>query len=478
MKTTTQNRTFFPVDPHASRDPRGGGALVTVVLMTLVMSLVLATLATSARHRVHTLQRQTVRTQALSIAEAGLHMAFRALAEDITLASDGGLVINNTAFAGGAFEVRAFSPSGTEDGVWLLQSTGLYRGQERVSVATVAWRSSGDEEERGGGSHLPGPFGPAALFAGGNLVLSGGTNVNTGEFGAHANGGVTLSGGPHFHTKFLSTNGGMTLNGNPQLVLDGGVGQMHADGPVILRGNVQGSMISSSSDITGNWGFTTNAQHVSPTVTYPNWFSPAPNVDQQSVDTVVSMQLPPLDVQAYRAFAQANNWHFQGNQQITRGWLTQLIRNRTGENVNNNRTDIRPEGGVFFVEGNVGLASDMEMVGMIIATGNITINGGSTVNNPTQFPALVSVNGNITIGGGARMTQPGWVYAMNGNVTGTGGASGLTGIVAGQNITLTGGYTLGEGMESSAFTWPGNEGGGGSNDDGGAGQLIVLSWIR
>jgi len=470
--------TTISTSPNPTAFSRSGSALLSVVITILITSAVVATLSASARQQAFTFQRQTDRLQALVIAEAGLHEAFRSLAEDITRAGDGVILLPSQSFAGGSYQVRITRPDDADDGVWMLRSTGVYGNHERETAATVAWRPPAVEAGEEGGSALPGPMGAAAIFAGGQLTLSGGTNVNVGEYGAHANGGVTLSGGPNFYGMYLSTNGSMTLNGNPQIFLDGGNGHLHSDGPISLRGTIQSSIISSSSQINGDWGVNTSALHVAPNVSYPDWYSPAPNVNEETVTPVVAMQLPPMDVEAFRSFAQANGWYYDRNQQITRGWLTRDIRDRTGENVHNNRTDVRPAGGILFVDGNVGLSSDMEMYGMIIATGNITVNGGSTVHNITEYPALVSINGNISIGGGAQMTSPGWVYAMNGNVTGNGGASGLTGIVAAQNINLTGGYTLGEGMEATGFTWPGHEGADDATPSDGAGQLVLQSWLR
>ncbi|MCC5849985.1 MAG: hypothetical protein JJU29_18010 [Verrucomicrobia bacterium] len=457
---------------------REGGALVTVVMMTLVMSIVLGSLASVSRQRVHTFRRESDRIRALSISEAGLHNAIRALAADASLLNGNGLVTTNPNFSNGSYQVVITKPNGMKDDIFLLTSTGQYRNQTRVSAATIAARVHSEETETPTGPTLTGAFGPAALFAGAQLSLQGGTNVYLGEYGAHATGSVVMSGSANFHGKYVSTNGPLTLNGNPQLHLDGGAGFIHADGTVTLKGTINGSQIFSSSQIVGDWGTNTQAEHVAPNVSYPAWYSPAPSVTQQQVPTSPIMNLPPIDVDAYRAHAQAHEYYFEGNQTLNRSWLTKDIRDRTGENVTNNRTDIRPAGGVFFVDGNVNLSSDMEMYGMIIATGNIQVNGNSTLINVTEFPALISVNGNITINGGATAREAGWVYAMNGNVTANGGANGLTGIVAAKNIFLGGGFNFGTGMETSFFTWPGRDTGDDAGTNDGEVEISLVSWIR
>lgn len=458
---------------------RAGGALLLVMVMTMVISIVLGTMAMGARQRVFTLTRHTNRTVAMSIAEAGLNLAFVALSEDPDLADATNPILSSSDFAGGEYEVHVSRPEGTNDTVLMLTSIGRYRNQERRSIATAAFQVAEAEDDDESGTSVLGPFGAAALLAGSDLSFSGGVDVNLYTLGAHANGNVDFSGGPSLAGGYVSTNGNIAMGGNPTIILGGGSGILHADGSVTLRGTINAAQITSSVIIYGNWGTNTGATHIAPDVSYPAWYSPAPSVTLQTVPNVQSMTLPPLDWEAFRTHAQTHDYYYEGKQNINRSWLTKDIRDRTGQNVRNNETRVAPAGGVMFVDGDVTLNSDMEMNGTIVATGNITVNGAATFSNPNTYPALVSVNGNIRVTGGAHgLSENGWLYAMNGSVFAGGGASTMTGIVAAQDVNIVGGFNIGSATNNSGFTWPGQDTGGGDDGASGKGDVILMSWIR
>jgi len=131
----------------------------------------------------------------------------------------------------------------------------------------------------------------------------------------------------------------------------------------------------------------------------------------------------------------------------------------------------------MYVNGDVQVASDMEIIGAIVATGDIIVGGAATLTNPTDYPALVSVQGDIQMAGGASTaTVNGWLYAMNGSISASGGASGA-GLVAAQDVTVTGGFGVGT-FEGPPFMSPGGGGGGSDGSGGTAGAVHLLSWVR
>ncbi len=452
-------------------DSRRGGALLSVLILITTLTVLLGTLYAGSWQRMRIMRSESHYAQATAIAEAGVHLTFAALNGDPSLASANNPILAAN-FGGGSYSVSLSEPM---SGVYLISSQGTFGSQSVPAAATVSFSAPENTETNATPGSPIGPFGPAMLVAGGNLIFSGGINAGMGSYGAHANGNLTLSGGPSISGGYLSTSGSLSMNGNPTLNL--GSGQLHANGSLELRGTIQASAISSSQSIQGNWGTTTSATNIAPSVTWPNHFNPMPTVVTQSVANVATLPMPDLDVNAFLSFAQANDRHYTGNQNINRSWITKDIKDRTGVNVHNNETTLIPEGGVLFVDGNVQIASDITLQGMVIASGNVTLAGAASINNPTDYPAIVSVNGNITVVGGSSMPNPnGWIYAMNGNVSAAGGASGF-GIVAAQNITITGGYSVGT-FEGGPFLSPGQTppSGGGGNDD--AGDLQLLSWTR
>ena len=95
--------------------------------------------------------------------------------------------------------------------------------------------------------------------------------------------------------------------------------------------------------------------------------------------------------------------------------------------------DYTAPGGVAWVQGNVSLKGSI--VGCIIATGNITCNGGFTLTQVANYPALVSQNGSISMNNNS---LSGLVYAPQGNVT-LGGNASITGtIIAGGTVSFSG----------------------------------------
>ncbi len=370
---------------------KSGNSLIVVVFVILLTSIVLSTMFISSRQRTFVLRRQSDRLQALVIAETGLHQAFRELARELDEDENDWAFPLEEDFSGGSYLVSISQPDGADEGVWLLRSTGVFRQHEREVAALVArGRPSSDDSIQA----LLGPYGNAALLAGGQLRIGGNANIDIGDNGAHANGSVVMNGNPRLVAGFLTSNGDVTARGN------------------LTVGDIESNL-------------------------------PDP------------MALPSLDVQAFREYAIANGSHVSRNHRIS-----------GSNNV--------PPGGVLFVDGNVRMNAHALLTGMIIATGNITINGQASVSNPTDFPAVVSTNGNIRINGGAAIG--GWVYAMNGEVRANGGAAGLVGIVASGDIDLRGGYSLVDDGDSDRFTWPGRD----EDYDGDSvqGQLVLLSWIR
>lgn len=461
-----------------NRPTKNGSALLMVMMLIFVTSMALGSLYVGSEQRVFALRRESHRVKALSIAEAGLGDAFRHIAEDISRASDSPIV-SVSDFSGGEYTVTASTPTGANDGVVLLTSSGSYRGQNMESVATILIETETVTTSGETPTTPLGPFGPVALLAGLELIFTGGVQVNLGEYGAHANGKIVAQQGPRLTAGYLSTNGTVEMGGYPQITLDGGAGRLHANGQIDLYGSINASEITSGTVINGNWGVNTSAAHISPEVNYPRWYSNAPPTSIESVGAVEIMSLPFLDVEAYETYAKQHDYYFEGDQNIGRSWLTAQTMERTGENTYNNETLIVPEGGVMFVNGDITMGQDMDFEGVMIATGDVVLGGASTFSNPTDYPAIISVDGNIYIGAGASgLSVDGWIYAMNGSVTASGGASGMTGIIAAQNIEIKAGYSIGSSSSGNAVSWPGAGEGGGDGGTPSSGSVRLVSWIR
>ena len=183
-------------------------------------------------------------------------------------------------------------------------------------------------------------------------------------------------------------------------VIDPGTGQatgsitgdIYAGGALTLDGPAGGNLLEITGDIFG-------ASTVSTAGTVS--VSGTSNSDWTTV-----VNFPTVDFSYYQAIATANGHYYNSDQTFASGTLP-----------------ANPAGGVIFVDGNITIRGTQDVTAAIIATGSITVSkSGSTyprvtVNQYSNYPALMTQNGNIaftsTGNGGAYLTVNGLLYSGN-----------------------------------------------------------------
>jgi len=156
-------------------------------------------------------------------------------------------------------------------------------------------------------------------------------------------------------------------------------------------------------------------------------------INRTGIDYTGTPSFPVVDTSFYQSIASANGYYFNGDKTYANGTIPAA-----------------PAGGVIYVNGNLTLLGVQTTTACIIATGNILMDkvGGIqpaiTINQFSNYPAMMTVNGSIT-------------HSCNGSS----GSFIVTGLVySGNNLTFTQNHTtltvngsiLAKGAMSFAYT--------------------------
>lgn len=164
---------------------RQGSALLTIIVIVLIGSALVATLASVTSSRSFMAKKLAERVKAEAIAEAGIGKAYSILAADFDQRTNAA-AFPATPYAGGVYDV-AVTAVGDDDAS--ICSTGTYGSVTEVVILDV--RLSG------GAVAGPGPQEPweCAILSGGNMTWTGNGTTIVGSGGlVHANGSYKQTG--------------------------------------------------------------------------------------------------------------------------------------------------------------------------------------------------------------------------------------------------------------------------------------------
>ncbi len=227
-------------------------------------------------------------------------------------------------------------------------------------------------------SEPPDPAFQYAICCGGQLDISGSVTVNGARL--HSNNALTLSGSG-------AINAGQLATSSVGISLDSGASR--------ITGNVQAPAVGPA-DRLGQISGT------------------------KTVAAVPTVQIPKLNLDRLYAIAQANGQVYNGSQ----AW---------------NHT-FAPQGGVVWVNGSIQLTGSGTYSGAFIATGDIDMGAGASIQKVSDYPALASTAGSITLKGN---TVTGLIYVRAGNIDVQSSSFTVNGsVICGGNVTGRGGWTL------------------------------------
>jgi hypothetical protein len=139
------------------------------------------------------------------------------------------------------------------------------------------------------------------------------------------------------------------------------------------------------------------------------------------VGNVDIVELPDIDLVAYYQQALDNGEVYEGYQ-------------------NAGGATIQPAGGIMWVNGDVHISGQSDIIGCIVATGDIKITGNSDQTQVGDLPAYISRDGDIRLTSCA--VHHGLIYAMNGNVKATGGGKIYGSVFCAGEFWKTGGWDV------------------------------------
>ncbi len=162
---------------------REGSALLTVLLVVLISSVLVASFFAMSTQRSFMAKRLTNRTRAISIAEAGVHVAYSILSTNFDArASDDAFPA--TSYGGGQFDVTVTAIS---NNIAVIKSEGLYQGVAEVVILDVT--KYGADTPGSGGTSNPPPQGAwaCAIISGDDMTWTGSGMTDVGSGKIHTN---------------------------------------------------------------------------------------------------------------------------------------------------------------------------------------------------------------------------------------------------------------------------------------------------
>jgi len=247
----------------------------------------------------------------------------------------------------------------------------------------------------------------------------------------------------------IAANGKVTFSGNG--TFNTGGSKIHGDNTYNMTGSKQ---------VIGNISSSIGVQMVGATKVTGNVSAPTINAPVGSVNGVTTagsvplVNMPDIDFTPYYNMAIANGQIVNGNLNIS------------------GSTPVVPVGGVIWVNGNIKYSGSGNLVGSFIATGDIDISGSGNQIKVGNLPAFVSLNGGIDITGSG--SSHGLIYSRIGNFDKSGNGVHTGTIVAGGDVTGSGGWSAIT-YENSTPTLPA---GYGNNNNSAGDRVGVIAWQK
>lgn len=374
---------------------KSGYALITVMFIMGVFAVIVAMLMRISQQRIHETKRLTNKIKALAYAEAGVDHAYAILSNDYDQRD------NPSAF--GLTESE-------NDGTAGIMST-------KSASSTRATSSAGVTSQYGDGTFtlMLTPVTNRAVIVtsyGACENSSAVTEVLIEDKGTPPSSTSTNGIDPEPFNYAILCGGYLKFRGCGTIASPGGKALFHANGTMDNRGNTHADIdLSSSVKITsGNVTFGGD-------ITAPRFglHKKADVLGTITKKTVPPVTIPDIDLTPYY------NWALDHGE-VHNGFTT--------------TTDINPNGGILWVEGDVHISSHAVVNGSIFCTGSMHMSGYVDVNPTICAFGLVARDGDIHITSGG--TINGLIYAKTGNMQHTANGEVRGQIIINGNIDKAG----------------------------------------
>lgn len=407
------------------RQNKDGSALLTVLLVVLISTIMVGSFFNMSSQRSFMAKKLTNRTRAISIAEAGVHVAYSILATNFEARSSDD-AFPETAYAGGVYDVTITSIG---DDIAVIKSAGTYGDVTEMTILDV--RKEGTISGGSGGGAIPGTAWECSVFASGKITVNGNGNI---QGVTHCNNDFRANGNMDWGTvaSNVTITTGNNFKGNGNIIIHGSV---EAATKISLNGSCTIDYISSPITYYSHWTCNIGEEHSDPPI-YP------------------IRPFPELDLTPYYQIALENG---------------QVINQNKTYNGNNDLGNI--PGGVLWINGTVRINGTFSMHGMLIATGYIKLNGECYhYKSPNGFCGILSRDSYVNVNGNHDIY--GVIYSReNLRLNGNGNIFGQ--ILCDGNINMNGNY----GVVSYVYSDPGGGGGGGTPPSDGY-VIKAAAWQR
>jgi Tfp pilus assembly protein PilX len=365
---------------HKYPPQKDGFALLLVLFFVAAMSTFLTMLAVSSSQRAFTTRRLTHGIKAQAIAEAGCEQAYAILSTNWAARYD------PSAFTSADEDSQLSSAS--------VQSSSANNAKYQLNVVPV--------EDSAVLVTSTGTYNSATAVSIVSIQNIGGSDDN----------GDVLS-GEAFEYAILC-GGEFDFSGCGSIVSASGTAKFHANGDMFLRGNTDALInLTSSTSITINNNVTVGGDVTAPELSYK---SKKVTFGGDAIETTVNVvEIPDIDLTPYY------NWALE-HDEVYDGFTC--------------TSDLTPNGGILWVNGDVHISSHAVITGSIIATGDINMSGQVDV-NPTDYSfSLVSRDGDIQITSSGTIT--GLIYAKTGGLQHTANGEIIGQVIVNGNIKKAG----------------------------------------
>ncbi len=316
-----------------------------------------------------------------------------------------------------------FPPTSYGDGMYDATVTPVGANKAVISCVGERGRSAVtvmcDIQNFGTGTATPGgpdPVPPAvgaytyAIVSGGRMIWSGSGNIDVGDGKLHGNGQFKMTGSKEV-TGNISSSVKIWLTGSTKISGDAAAPEIKASG----------------SAITGS----------------------------KTIGAVPNVVIPDIDLTPYYNHALAHGEVYDGNQHFS------------------GSTDLAPNGGIMWVNGNFKWSGSGKMIGSFIATGDFDYSGSGDQVKVENYPAFVSRDGDVDISGSGK--SHGLIYAKTGGFDKTGSGDHTGTIIANGDFDASGSWSLLT-YENSTPVAPGESDGGGAATTGD--RVGVIAWQK
>jgi hypothetical protein len=327
-------------NPNITKSDTNGSALMTVLLIVIISSILIAAFLSSNISRSFMAKKLSNRVRATAIAEAGINDAYSILATNFN-ARENDNAFPATAYGDGIYDVTVTAIS---NNIAIIKSTGTYGKITETVILDV-------KNITDSASSAPlNDIWQYAIVSGGDMTWTGSGTMNIGGGKIHTNG------------KYKHT-GSSVLNGNLSSCI-----RIWCTGSTQINGNTATPIYKGSApaNITG-------------TIT---------------IGAVPIINIQNIDLTPYYNYALAHGEVYDGNKRISTG-------------------EVKPNGGIMWINGNLRMSTSDNMIGCFIATGDVDITGSGDQIKVGDFPAIISRDGDIDISGSGKFH--GLIYAKNGD---------------------------------------------------------------